>query len=181
MLLAPHLPLLFMGEEYGEDRPFLFFCSFGDGRLIDDVRRGRRRDYGLQGEVPDPQDETAFLTSRLNWSWPEGTARAGLRRLYRDLLTARREWTALRDFVNRKARLLPDAANGPLLELVRGELRAFFNLSDRPQPLPQGGRVLFTSEASSYGGSRREDGNVSELLAYECVVFESSACLSVPG
>jgi len=175
MLLAPHLPLLFMGEEYGEDRPFLFFCSFGDGRLIDDVRRGRRRDYGLQGEVPDPQDEAAFLASRLSWSWPEGTGRAGLRRLYRDLLAARREWPALRDFVHRKARLLPDAANGPLLELVRGEVRAYFNLSDRPQPLPHGGRVLFTSEAAGYGGGRRESGDIGELLPYECTAFGSSS------
>jgi maltooligosyltrehalose trehalohydrolase len=178
-LLAPHLPLLFMGEEYGEERPFRFFCSFGDGRLIDNVRRGRRRDYGLQGDVPDPQDEATFSASRLNWSWPEGTQHAGLRRLYRDLLTARREWPALRNFTERTARLLPDAANGPVLELVRaGSLRALFNLTDRPQALPNeradGWRALLASEAVRYGG-RREDGPLAELLAHECVVFGSVA------
>ncbi len=42
MLLSPHLPFLFMGEEYGETNPFLFFCSFGDRGLIENVRRGRQ-------------------------------------------------------------------------------------------------------------------------------------------
>src|SRR5262249_25095582 len=56
-LLAPHLPLLFMGEEYDETNPFLFFCSFEDPRLIENVPKGRRKDYALEGEVPDPQAE----------------------------------------------------------------------------------------------------------------------------
>jgi maltooligosyltrehalose trehalohydrolase len=176
-LLAPHLPLLFMGEEYGEERPFRFFCSFGDGRLIDNVRRGRRRDYGLQGDVPDPQDEANFLASRLSWSWPEGTRHAGLRRLYHDLLAARREWAALRNFTDRTARLLPDPAHGPLLELVRAHsLRACFNLSDRTQPLPGGllgGPVRFSSEAARYGGSRHGDISVTELMPHECIIHGS--------
>ena len=56
-----------------------------------------------KAEVPDPGAQATFASARLSWSWPEGTARAGLRRLYRDLLTARREWPALRDYVNRSA------------------------------------------------------------------------------
>ena len=64
MLLSPHLPLIYMGEEYGEQNPFLFFCSFGDERLIEAVRSGRRRDYELEGEIPDPQAESSFTASR---------------------------------------------------------------------------------------------------------------------
>jgi maltooligosyltrehalose trehalohydrolase len=179
-LLASHLPLLFMGEEYGEDNPFRFFCSFGDGRLIDNVRRGRRRDYGLQGEVPDPQDEATFAASRLSWSWPEGTVRAGLRRLYADLLAARREWPALRDFAARAARLLPDE-NGKVLQLVRGgraaepgrTLQAFFNLSGEAQPLPDvpSEVLLFSSEAGRYLGGRAAGGPSGVLLPFEGVVF----------
>jgi maltooligosyltrehalose trehalohydrolase len=181
LLLSPYLPLLFMGEEYGEDRPFQFFCSFLNPRLVDAVRKGRRRDYAafMQGEIPDPQDEATFAASRLSWSWPEGTPRAGLRRLYQDLLTARREWPALRDFQTRWARLLPDAEPGPLLELRRGEegseLRAFFNFCDRPQPLPTdaacGRKPLFSSELIRYGGGRHEIGSPAELSPHECVVF----------
>src|SRR5205085_6541972 len=109
-------------------------------------------------------------------SWPDGSPRAGLRRLYQDLLAARRQWPALRDFTRRPARLLPDAEAGPVLELRRGEaVRAFFNLSGEPQPLPGLGagprEVLFSSEASRYSGARREGAPVTELLPYECVVF----------
>ncbi len=178
LLLSPQLPLLFMGEEYGEERPFPFFCSFLNPRLADAVRKGRRRDYTalMEGEVPDPQDEATNASARLSWSWPDGSPRAGLRRLYQDLLAARRQWPALRDFTRRPARLLPDAEAGPVLELRRGEaVRAFFNLSGEPQPLPDLGagprELLFSSEESRYSGARREGQPVAELLPYECVVF----------
>src|SRR5947209_3530886 len=65
-------------------------------------------DFAWQGEVPDPHGEDTFRSACLSWSWPEGTTWAGLRRLYADLLAARREWPALRDFTQRTARLLPD-------------------------------------------------------------------------
>jgi maltooligosyltrehalose trehalohydrolase len=183
MLLAPHLPLLFMGEEYGEDRPFLFFCSFGDAGLVQAVRAGRRREFeafAWQGEVPDPQAEDTFTASRLSWHWPEGTIRAGLRRLYADLLAARRQWPALRDFQDRTARLLPGADDGFILDLVRGgrsatggkTVQVYFNLTDRPQALPGGerGEVLFLSEAERYGGGRTGRPRRDELLPWECIV-----------
>ncbi len=55
LLLAAHLPLLFMGEEYGEENPFLFFCSFEDRQLVENVRKGRQRDYGFAGGVQRPR------------------------------------------------------------------------------------------------------------------------------
>jgi maltooligosyltrehalose trehalohydrolase len=184
MLLSPHLPLLFMGEEYGEDNPFPFFCSFGDAALVQAVRDGRRREFASftwQGEVPDPQAESTFAAARLGWSWPEGTPRAGLRRLYADLLAARRQWPALRDFRDRTAQLLPGAEGGFLLELVRGgpavepgkTVKVHFNLSDLRQPLPRvvGAELLFTSEAERYGGARRAGARPGELLPFECVAF----------
>src|SRR5262249_6912183 len=142
MLLSPHLPLLFMGEEYGEGNPFPFFCSFGDAPLVEAVRQGRRREvatFAWEGEGADPQAENTFAAARLSWSWPEGTPRAGLRRLYADLLTARRQWPALGDFRDRTAQLLPGAEGGFLLELVRGgpavepgkTVQVHFNLTDR--------------------------------------------------
>ncbi len=183
MLLSPHLPLLFMGEEYGEDHPFQFFCSFGDAPLVQAVREGRRREFAAfswQGEVPDPQAESTFATSRLSWSWPEGTPRAGLRRLYADLLAARREWPALSNFRDRTARLLPGKPAN-VLELVRGgqgaqpgkTLQIYFNLTDRLQTVPHDmiGERLFSSEAKAYAGNRREGSRQGELLPFECVVF----------
>jgi maltooligosyltrehalose trehalohydrolase len=184
LLVSPHLPLLFMGEEYGEENCFPFFCSFGDAQLVQAVREGRRRefaDFAWQGEVPDPQAEATFAVARLSWRWPEGTDRPALRRLYKDLLTARREWPALRDFVRREARLLPDGEQGPILELVRGDagagesVQALFNLSGERAPLPRRPgpppKILFRSESAYYGGARAGEIAHDELLPHECVVF----------
>ncbi|WHZ25902.1 MAG: malto-oligosyltrehalose trehalohydrolase [Nitrospira sp.] len=180
MLLAPYLPLLFMGEEYGEPRPFQFFCSFSDPALIENVRAGRRREFEAfhrDGDVPDPQAESTFAASRLSWSWEADPHRAGLRRLYQDLLRARREWPALRDGINRTARLLP--TDDPVLELTRGKfdsqdsIRALFNLSAQEQRIPDGVSVRFhwSSEAEQYHGTRRADLSDRTLLPYECLVF----------
>jgi maltooligosyltrehalose trehalohydrolase len=188
LLLSPYLPLIFMGEEYGEENPFPFFCSFDDQGLIEAVREGRKQEFAEmvgQGAAPDPQAEETFVSARLSWSWPQGTPRGGLRRLYQDLLVARRDWPALRDFQERDARLLPDAENGPLLELRRGpadsgdQARIFFNLSDQPQPLPSaprdGQRFLFSSASARYCGSRRDLHALEHLLPAECVVIGPAA------
>jgi maltooligosyltrehalose trehalohydrolase len=179
LLLSPYVPLLFMGEEYGETNPFPFFCSFEDPGLVRGVREGRRRefkDFTWQGEVPDPQAEETFASARLSWSWLEGTQPAGLRRLYADLLAARREWPALHDFSRREGRLIPEGTTS-VLELIRGgsesgTMVALFNLSGHIQPLPGlPGRPLFTSESSRYLGARREGEAVGALLPHECAVY----------
>lgn len=190
LLLSPYVPLLFMGEEYGEEAPFPFFCSFCDAGLIEAVREGRRKefaDFAWQGEVPGPHAEATFAAARLSWSWPEGTVRAGLLRLYADLLAARRAWPALRDRQNRAARLLPNKEVGPVLELIRGGIepqagrtvQAYFNLSDRyymyyPVGPTGGDRLLFSSEAARYHGQRGPGASLMELLPFECLVFGPS-------
>lgn len=67
LLLAPHTPLLFMGQEYGETAPFQFFCDYSDPELQRAVSEGRRhefKDFGWE-EVPDPQDPQTFERSKL--------------------------------------------------------------------------------------------------------------------
>lgn len=106
LLLSPFVPLLFMGEEYGEQNPFPFFCSFGDEALIEAVRRGRRfefTDFEWPDKLPDPQDEETFRSARLRWEWPEGSWHAGLRNWYRELLQLRRASPPLRDPLHRFA------------------------------------------------------------------------------
>lgn len=70
LLLSPHIPLLFMGEEYGETNPFLFFTDF-HGDLARAVREGRAKEFtghaGHDETVPDPNDVNTFTRSRLNW------------------------------------------------------------------------------------------------------------------
>ena len=67
-LFSPATPMLFMGEEHGEDAPFLFFTDHQDPFIADATRTGRRAEFaGLAdgGEVPDPQAASTFAASRL--------------------------------------------------------------------------------------------------------------------
>lgn len=183
MLLSPYLPLLFMGEEYGEDNPFPFFCSFHNRNLIENVRQGRRRDYGFAANAVmlDPQAESTFAAAKLSWSWPEGSHHAGLRRLHADLLAARKHWPALRDFTYRTVRLVPDEQAPALLHLTRGredELHVYCNLAGQAQALPNGASkdrvLLFSSEMASYHGRREPGASWEQLLPYECIVFRAT-------
>jgi maltooligosyltrehalose trehalohydrolase len=86
LLFAPQTPLLFMGEEYGEQRPFQYFADHVDPSIAEATREGRRRELGFAGQdVPDPQDPLTFARSKLSRE-----ERPGLRELYTDLLRLRR-------------------------------------------------------------------------------------------
>lgn len=98
MFLAPYIPLLFMGEEYAEENPFLFFADYGDAALRDAVREGRKREFNFLetgGEVPDPISESSFLASRLDWSRLERRGHRQHLEYYRALLRLRRSSPAL--------------------------------------------------------------------------------------
>ncbi len=69
VLLSPYIPLLFMGEEFGETAPFPYFISHTDRALVEAVRQGRREEFSSfrwQGEPPDPQSPETFMSARLN-------------------------------------------------------------------------------------------------------------------
>jgi len=92
-LLSPFVPLLFMGEEYGETAPFPYFVSHGDPVLTDAVRQGRREEFSRfawQGELPDPAAEDTFLKARLDWGLQERRQHGRLKAFYRELLRIRR-------------------------------------------------------------------------------------------
>lgn len=76
LLLSPETPLLFMGQEFDETNPFLFFTDYGDPALQRAVSEGRQqefKDFDFAGEeVPDPQDPASFMRSKLNWQLTQG-------------------------------------------------------------------------------------------------------------
>jgi maltooligosyltrehalose trehalohydrolase len=91
-LLSPFVPLLFMGEEYGETSPFLYFTSHGDKDLIEAVRRGRREEFasfGWKQETPDPQDPETFEASALKHGLAEQEPHRTLRAFYKQLIQLR--------------------------------------------------------------------------------------------
>jgi maltooligosyltrehalose trehalohydrolase len=98
VLLSPYIPLIFMGEEYGETSPFLYFVSHSDPGLIDAVRKGRREEFQAfqwQGEPPDPQSPETFLRSRLHRENRGQRQHAVLLDFYRRLIQLRKDMPAL--------------------------------------------------------------------------------------
>lgn len=183
LLLAPYLPLLFMGEEYGERKPFPFFCDFGDATFQEAVRRGRREEFAgfaWGDRIPDPLDAATFDSAKLSWVWSEGTVHAGLRRLYRDLLHLRRAQPALRDFRHRSAQVITSDNDQPLLVLMRGKVEqrvtCVFNLGSQVAKSPsshQNMSLLLHSEDACYRGEAREHDvtNRSWIRPFECFVL----------
>jgi maltooligosyltrehalose trehalohydrolase len=98
LLVSPGVPLLFMGEEYGETAPFPFFVDHGDPELLEAVRQGRRTemaDYGWDDEALDPTEEATFARAVLDPARRRDPAGSGLRQLYRALIDLRRDHRAL--------------------------------------------------------------------------------------
>jgi len=105
LLTSPYIPLLFMGEEYGEDNPFLYFVSHTDPDLVEAVRKGRREEFSefhSAGKAPDPQDEKSFKQSILDHTKKNSGHHKLLLEFYKKLLTLRREIPALRNLDKEK-------------------------------------------------------------------------------
>jgi maltooligosyltrehalose trehalohydrolase len=98
VLLSPHTPMLFMGEEFAARTPFLYFCDFGP-ELAAAVAAGRRAEFGrfaafadeaARARIPDPNGDEAFLASKLDWNEGTRPAQALALRRTRELLAVRR-------------------------------------------------------------------------------------------
>ncbi|HET7439779.1 MAG TPA: malto-oligosyltrehalose trehalohydrolase [Terriglobales bacterium] len=92
VVLSPFLPLIFMGEEYGEVNPFLYFTSHSDPNLIEAVRRGRKQEFAAfswSGEPPDPQAESTFVASKLQHERLQQEPHRTLWKFYKELLLLR--------------------------------------------------------------------------------------------
>src|SRR5205807_7198077 len=97
LLLAPFPPLLFMGEEFGTETPFLFFCDFEKG-LAEAVTAGRRNEFArftrfndpsARAGIPDPNAARTFENSRLDWNAIDERPHREWLRFYKNLLKLR--------------------------------------------------------------------------------------------
>ncbi len=186
--LSPFVPLLFMGEEYGEEAPFLYFTDHSDKELAEAVRLGRRKAFVAaagSGKLPDPNKEAAFLRSRLDWDLRLKGKHAVLRSFYRRLYALRREQPALAalDRENTGVDLREEAG---ILTVFRraGAEEAFFVLNFAKKPgrlkleLPGGSWTkLLDSAAPQWGGpgspapERLAGGPAEFSLPPRCVVL----------
>jgi 1,4-alpha-glucan branching enzyme/maltooligosyltrehalose trehalohydrolase len=164
-LLAPAIPMLFMGEEFGAATPFLFFCDFG-GELREAVTEGRRREFrkfarftdaATQAAIPDPNQTETFAASKLDWASLGDPERTDWLVYYRELLRLRRQVIvprlsgmaghagAFETFAPACLRVSWRLGDGSTLWLLA-------NLSGKPvDAAAPPGKMLFALEASGQG------------------------------
>jgi maltooligosyltrehalose trehalohydrolase len=148
-LLSPFTPLLFMGEEYGEDAPFQFFTDHVDKRIARATREGRRKEFAAFAafageEVPDPQAPETFERSKLTRGEDPRIAA-----LYRDLLRLRGELPRV------EAEVAHDEGRG-WLRVRRGPFELAMNFADGRRKVPVEGREVVLATH----GARPQDGGV---------------------
>ncbi|RYZ11201.1 MAG: DUF3459 domain-containing protein, partial [Comamonadaceae bacterium] len=172
LLLSPHVPMLFMGEEYAASTPFLYFCDFGP-ELAAAVSAGRRAEFGrfaafsdeaARARIPDPNGIDAFHASTLRWDERLESPHREWLACIRHLLSIRarevvpllgrqpragyfwREGEALRvDWP-----LAGGAAGGPILHLL-----AHFGTSVLQGASAPAGRIIFETGVEADGGALR--------------------------
>jgi maltooligosyltrehalose trehalohydrolase len=129
LLLAPQVPMLFMGEEWAASTPFLFFCDFGPD-LAAAVREGRRAEFARfaafadpsrRARIPDPGAPATFAASKLRWEEREQGAHRERLELVRELIRRRREYIAPR---------LAGARASGIAAIVNGVLRVEWTMGD---------------------------------------------------
>ncbi|MEW6441882.1 MAG: malto-oligosyltrehalose trehalohydrolase [bacterium] len=163
LILSPFIPLLFMGQEYGETAPFPYFVSHSDRDLVEAVRQGRRREFAgfrWAGEPPDPQDETTFLSAKLNRDLCRSGRHRVLLDLHRELFRLRRSLAPLGPCSPEEMEVFRSEQHRLLcLRRWKGNEQALaaFHFGDRPEsielPMPPGRwQKRFDSEDAQWGG-----------------------------
>jgi maltooligosyltrehalose trehalohydrolase len=188
VLLSPNIPLLFMGEEYGETAPFQYFIEHGDPGLVEAVRKGRQREFAHFGwkpeDIPDPQDDATFERSRVNREGLE-SRQAGLLRWTGALIRLRKTiptlgagdgkrlhhsvWTWEREQVLILHRRC-DRGNMSLLLFGFGQAPITLNLCE-----PTG-----TWERRLDSGSAEFDGAGQEVMPQRLVVCSEGTPVTIP-
>ncbi len=162
VLLSPYVPMLFMGDEYGETRPFHFFVDFSDASLNEAVRKGRleeMRRFGWAGEPPDPSADETFKACKLDAGRRDGHGGVQMCAFVRELLRLRREHPAFKEPGKERMKVSVDEA-AQLLLIQRGDGKGLFLLHfgaqpfAGPAPVPAGRwRRLLDSADERWGGA----------------------------
>lgn len=188
MLISPYVPMLFMGEEFAEDRPFQYFVSHGDEKLVKAVQEGRKREFKYflheEGAFPDPQSEETFEHSKINWNFSRSKKKAAMFSFYKHLISLRKEGR-FSAFRSKKIRVEPDEDKKLLLIFAEAEtklLAAFnFGKENLEIQLPEqedNWKLLVASEDKKWLGAEGlpqtfQAGQSFDLVPVSFIIFES--------
>ena len=98
VLVSPYIPLLFMGEEWGETSPFLYFANVSEPKLARQIKQGRKDEFSTSKstkEVPDPDTEDTYQQAKLHWDLIQQEPHQKLLRYYQTLIALRQQLPAL--------------------------------------------------------------------------------------
>jgi maltooligosyltrehalose trehalohydrolase len=118
VMVSPYLPMLFMGEEWSEPNPFLYFVSHTDPDLAEAVRKGRTAEFAAfhaEGEAPDPMAEETFHRSKLQWHLPAAGRHKTMLQYYKALIALRKNHPALAVLDRKGVNVRVDEANNVLV------------------------------------------------------------------
>ncbi len=180
VLLSPYIPLLFMGEEYAEAAPFFYFVSHSDPHLVEAVREGRRKEFERfkwAGDHHDPQDESTFNLSKLNWQSAELGRHSSIRDWHKHLIKLRKTHPVLQNLSKNHFRATPINEDGLVFHRQTADgsqhLLCMFNFSEKQLSFhsPSFGRYwkkILDSTDSSWddaGQAHRESVSLSGIVA----------------
>ncbi len=135
VMMAPYIPMLFMGEEYAASTPFLYFADHEDPEMAKLVSEGRKRefaDFGFDGaEIPNPEDPDVFQRSKLNWAEVHEGEHEGMYQWVKALIRIRRSSNCLNDGDRGHLRV-SFSEEQRSLRMDRGQVSVLLNLGDKP-------------------------------------------------
>ena len=111
VMVSPFLPMLFMGEEWSEPNPFLYFVSHTDPQLVEAVRKGRREEFAsfnIEGEAPDPISEQTYKNSKLSWDLLQEYPHNIMFSFYKELIYLRKNNAVLKKTLRPNLAVYPD-------------------------------------------------------------------------
>jgi maltooligosyltrehalose trehalohydrolase len=136
VFMAPFVPMIFQGEEWGAGTPFQYFSGHPDSELGRAVSEGRKREFVAFGwredEVPDPQAFDTFARSRLNWNELSAEPHSDLLGWYRRLIQLRGRWPELTNGRRDSLVVTFDEAERWMV-FQRGRILVLCNFSDQPR------------------------------------------------
>lgn len=189
IMVSPYLPMLFMGEEWSEPNPFLYFVSHTDPELAEAVRKGRKEEFAAfhaEGEAPDPMAEEAFLKSKLQWNIIEKEPHKTMLNYYKALIQLRKEHLVFRH-LDRKSLEVSCNKEKQTLTLRRWhdhqQVICFMNFSKEQQVIelpaqPSHWSKLLDSADRQWKGQKTASGTIKnettiELQPESIIIYES--------
>jgi len=180
LCLTPYTPMFFMGDEWGASTPFFFFTDH-PGEIGEKMGMYRRKEFAAQGpevlaRMPEPQAESTFQRSHLNWEERSAPEHASVVALHRAALTLRREHP---HFQNPARGVWSAEAQGDVVEvrwavpggdwLLRVKLKPTVDGANAPGPrVPPGYRCVLSSEELRFGGGGADDEFDGPFAAVYC-------------